>query len=1200
MTKQNRSFVSLFLAVLLVVSAFIGYMPQQQAKANDDLINPVVEQDKTVLFQYDGHLDAESVKVAGSFTDWQNSAIELQKEGELWTGQAGPLPAGAYEYKLVIDGNEWIEDPNNPLPLKNDNSQFVVTGLSLKEVPNAVEKEQTYPLQALKVQEDGAVEKASDVQWSLSEQVAGVSIEQNELVIADHAEAGEKLELVASKGDEQARKTIEIIEGMYEYTIHYHRTDNQVEDWQLWIFNSGVDDAAYSFSEQITIADSFQFAKGTFSFPEDQITILPRLGDWEQQEGFNRDIDMPVNANEVAVWVIEGIEEVFYSEEEAIAALNSEQMPRHIRFHYDRPDRDYEGWNLWVWGTNAQDDQIDFTEIKDGQAYVDIAVSSSADRVGFVLRQGEDWDTAKKDVDPDRYIQLNSQDLVTKVFVQSGEVPFHTVPEVKGPEIESGNATFYYRDQELYYLDAMGEIEQVELSFMGERFPMKYERENERYVYHFEGLETGKHEYSFFVTIAGEEFEVADFYNEVDGQSYIEFDNPKLSITGQFEPSQVTYNQNAVLSVELELEDEVEISELYADTSNIGGSSRLSIDPELMTVTVGVDYDTTAGEKEIPIYAIDQYGNVHRGETTLTIETRQFVGDADFDWDEARVYFLLIDRFFDGDPTNNDPYGVGYDTEERGAYQGGDLKGITKKLDYLEDLGINTIWINPIVENIVYDVRHADTDPEPGIPYYGYHGYWASNFEEINPHFGTMEDFHELIDEAHERGMKIMLDVVLNHGGYGLKGSDAGNEHIPHFPTEEDRERFEGMFRDGGTDTIKGELAGLPDFLTEDPEVRQQVIDWQVDWIEKSTTPNGNSIDYFRVDTVLHVEDTTWMDFKNELTREMPEFKMIGEAWGAGQHDDFGYLQSGMMDSLLDFEFKSLARNFANGSLEHVQGLLEERNKQLSNHATLGQFLGSHDEDGFLYSVNGDVGKLLVASALQITAKGQPVVYYGEELGLTGASNYPYYDNRYDMAWNDVEGNEVHEHYQTLLNIRADYSELFSRGDRSHVAGSDEEGYLIFERSYGEDKVLVALNTNEEAIEVELNIPEMEGTLTDLYSQTEYEVENETINFEIPSMQDGATAIFVLTAEEQEPPGTPGGEVPGGNGGDDKGERPEDETNGKDEEKEKEKDNGSKNEQEDTLPNTATNAYNWLLIGGFIFIAGAAIYIYRKRKKVAV
>ena len=98
-------------------------MPQQQAKANDDLINPVVEQDKTVLFQYDGHLDAESVKVAGSFTDWQNSAIELQKEGELWTGQAGPLPAGAYEYKLVIDGNEWIEDPNNPLPLKNDNSQ---------------------------------------------------------------------------------------------------------------------------------------------------------------------------------------------------------------------------------------------------------------------------------------------------------------------------------------------------------------------------------------------------------------------------------------------------------------------------------------------------------------------------------------------------------------------------------------------------------------------------------------------------------------------------------------------------------------------------------------------------------------------------------------------------------------------------------------------------------------------------------------------------------------------------------------------------------------------------------------------------------------------------------------------------------------------------------------------------------------------
>src|SRR5690606_5396582 len=100
------------------------------------------------------------------------------------------------------------------------------------------------------------------------------------------------------------------------------------------------------------------------------------------------------------------------------------------------------------------------------------------------------------------------------------------------------------------------------------------------------------------------------------------------------------------------------------------------------------------------------------------------------------------------------PYEINYDKEKPGVYQGGDFKGITEKLDYLADLGINTIWISPIVENIAYDVRCSE---EPHItPYYAYHGYWGSNFSQLNPHFGTMEDFHELIDEAHKRGIKIM------------------------------------------------------------------------------------------------------------------------------------------------------------------------------------------------------------------------------------------------------------------------------------------------------------------------------------------------------------------------------------------------------------------------------------------------------------
>lgn len=96
-----------------------------------------------------------------------------------------------------------------------------------------------------------------------------------------------------------------------------------------------------------------------------------------------------------------------------------------------------------------------------------------------------------------------------------------------------------------------------------------------------------------------------------------------------------------------------------------------------------------------------------------------------------------------------------------------------------------------------------------------------------------MEDFHELIDAAHERGIKIMVDVVVNHAGYGLKASDAVKDgKIANFPTADDRNRFAGMFRDGGTDTVQGELSGLPDFLTENPDVRKQIVDWQTSWIE--------------------------------------------------------------------------------------------------------------------------------------------------------------------------------------------------------------------------------------------------------------------------------------------------------------------------------------------------------------------------------
>ena len=120
-----------------------------------------------------------------------------------------------------------------------------------------------------------------------------------------------------------------------------------------------------------------------------------------------------------------------------------------------------------------------------------------------------------------------------------------------------------------------------------------------------------------------------------------------------------------------------------------------------------------------------------------------------------------------------------------------------------------------------------------------------------------------------------MVDVVLNHAGYGMKEEEA-NSNASNYPTNSDREKFEGMFREvAGSDFVTEELSGLPDFKTEDPEVKP-FLKWQTDWIEKSKTEKGNTIDYFRVDTVKHVEDATWKQFKNELTNIDSDFKLIG------------------------------------------------------------------------------------------------------------------------------------------------------------------------------------------------------------------------------------------------------------------------------------------------------------------------------------
>lgn len=791
---------------------------------------------------------------------------------------------------------------------------------------------------------------------------------------------------------------------------------------------------------------------------------------------------------------------------------------RYIQFTYTRSDKDYTGWNIWVWGTGVKDDQIDFTTFENGKASVLIEVAENATNVGFVIRKGTDW-AIKDPYGDDRNVPLTPGDGFTKVNVTSGVKEIDIKPSIGGPILKDGTITFLYRDDALFRSGDMDDITAAAVKVNGISYPMVYDSGKELFSYLLTDVQQGTYKYTYLITKNGVTTEILDPKNTVNNESVVVYHIPDVTITTSVSPEAVTSNQNAILTINASSSEAVTYSDGYMDLSNLGGSSKVKLDTELLKQTISVKDSVSAGIKNIPITLVDQYGNLHEHTATIEVKARTYTGDKlDFDWDEARIYFALTDRFKDGDPTNNE----NVDKDHLEAYHGGDFQGMIESLDYLQELGINTLWITPIVDNI-------DFDQGSGYKQYGYHGYWAKDFTKLDEHLGDMDTFKKLIEKAHDKGIKIMVDVVLNHTGYGLKPGD----NKPTI-TDEDKARFDGMLRtDGvttGTDEIKGELAGLPDFRTEDPAVRKKVIDWQTAWLDNARTDRGDTIDYFRVDTVKHVEGTTWKAFKNALTAIDPNFKLTGEYYGGTIDGDGGMLGTGQMDGLLDFGFNDAAKNFTDGKIDNVDSYLQDRESKFDNTKVMAQFLSSHDEDGFLSNfVDGDKGKLKIAAALQITAKGQPVIYYGEELGKSGKnagnmSEGKFSENRKDMPWDQLTAEKpLHDHYQKLLNIRAKYSKIYSKGTRTKLAGSDDLGYLAFNKSYKNEDVVTIINTKTSGESVTIPVPfAANAAITDEYSGKTYTVsQDQKVIIELPGRDDGGTVILAMVPDVVEPTPTP-------------------------------------------------------------------------------
>lgn len=930
--------------------------------------------------------------------------------------------------------------------------------------------------------------------------------------------------------------TIPVVDKVYTYTIYYHdfnASHMAADASSLWIWqDGGADGVLYNFSGTEQLSGENTWLKATVKLPYyKNIRIIPKnYGDtwsWKSEE---ISYDNTAKDENVTLYITSNSKEAYTTIPELV-----KPRERYVMVEYDRPAGDYEGWNIFTWNSGfGEKVTVNFQKMN-GKMVAKIPVKdTTADMMlSFCMRRStadDEW--ADKD-GGDHYVSVPANQNVVKAKFVQGEGITEVLPSNIGCVLdgENGQIHFYYRDDEMVAAKNTQEsiADKVSVTINGKENKMTYDAANERFYYDLTDIKTG--DYCYYYTVDGKE--KLDAFNENTKDyagktcSVCHYKKFNMSISAELSQPTMDYNDNNVLTVKYNPADgedmtEFEVAAATADLSALGLSREYAIDPELMEATISCLNTITTGVKTIPVTVKDVYGNVYTTEVNVTV-TDRVKTDGDFDWDEAVIYFAVTDRFFDGDASNNDAYGVGdYDTSAKkggSSYHGGDFAGLTEKLDYLEDLGVNTIWITPIVENITDDQHDAKTDTAT----YGYHGYWASDFTELNKHLGTKEEFAALLDAAHSRGMKLMVDVVLNHAGYGTEN------YFNNILKDKDGNAIK-MLRDS-SNTVSGDdklapLSDLPDFVTEDPEVRNQLIEWQTEWMDEF------DIDYYRVDTVKHVDSTTWSALKNSLTKVNPDFKMIGEYSGAGYANTAGELGTGSMDALLDFDFNDFAKDFVGGKISTVENSLLKRNGVLNNTATMGNFLNSHDEDTLQYKLVKEskfpeekaYNLMKVAATLQITAKGQPVIYYGDELGQAGANDWPNQTNRRDFDWKELEAqkadnNSIYKHYKTMLSIRNAYTDVFARGSRNVVASSDEEGYDVVSRSYGGTTLYVGMNINDAAKEVKVPVNANAGdTVKNLYDGKTYTVSSDkTVTVSIPAAKDGGTVILTEVKKTVDP-----------------------------------------------------------------------------------
>ena len=455
-----------------------------------------------------------------------------------------------------------------------------------------------------------------------------------------------------------------------------------------------------------------------------------------------------------------------------------------------------------------------------------------------------------------------------------------------------------------------------------------------------------------------------------------------------------------------------------------------------------------------------------------------------FKWQDAIMYSLMVDRFYNATPTNDDPI-LNAKLADRANFRGGDLQGVIQKLDdgYFNELGINTIWVLPIVKNTPNPFY--ETSP-PHRMFSGYHGYWPISGRDVDPHYGTNDDAHTMITVAHKKDLKVLMDYVSNHVHQEHPYYQHHPEWFGQYELPDGRKNLR-LFDEYRLTTWFESY--LPSFdYPNAPEAIDTMVSDAIYWLK------NYNIDGFRHDAVKHVPNVFWRSLTREIRKEFPDRDVfqIGETFG--DHSLIhSYVNNGQLSAQFNFNLYWPARYAFAMDNESFSGLAAEMERVVDiygqNHL-MANLMDSHDQPRYPAYLEHDLDwgdnaqevgwhkdieiddpitydKIEMYMTYLMTIPGPPVIYYGDEVGMTGAADP---DNRREMDWTlNKRQKELRKYVSAMTALRSQHPAL--RYGDYYTIRADEQVYAYMRSDFNE-KILTVIYRKNSPGEIIVSLPE--------------------------------------------------------------------------------------------------------------------------------